>query len=180
MKFELVALFDKDTYSEIEEVQRNICKKYRIYKSTHPVYIPLGTIFDPEVNKLNNVITKILEPYKKFKVGINNSLTLNNQGKLVNIKIENKGYIVRIHRNITDTLSLHGFNINNKNNSLTMPLALANYNIRKACNNSDIPVYKHLLQTEHIKFAKIDKLELWRLNGNHKDIVVKSFPLKEY
>ncbi|KYH34893.1 hypothetical protein CLTEP_12150 [Clostridium tepidiprofundi DSM 19306] len=180
MKFELVALFDKNTCAGIEELQRNICRKYKIHKSTHPLYIPLGTIFNPDINKLNNIITKVLEPYKKFKVGINNSLTLNNQGKLVNIMIDNRGYIIRIQRNIEDTLSLHGFNINNKNNTINIPLALANYNIKKAYNDSGIPVYKYLPKTDHLKFAKIDRLELWRLNGNHRDAIVKSFPLREY
>lgn len=181
MKYELVALFDSETYPVIEQLQKNICRKYRLYKNTHQLYIPIGTIYDPEINKLDTVVTKVLQPYKKFKVKINNNIALNNQNKQVNVQIDDKGYIIRISRNINETLNLNGFNMNTSEYwHLFVPLASSNYNIKKACGNNSIPFNRSLLKNDYLNFAKIDRIELWKIIGNRKDTVIKSFPLRKY
>lgn len=182
MKYQLVALFDNESYPKVEQIQKSVCRKYRLYKNTPKLYISIGTICDPDMEMLEYVINKILKPYKQFKVKVNNSIGLNDNNKKVNLKIDKKGYIIRIARNINDTLNLYGFKTNVTdihNMNLSIPLANANYNIKKACNRSSIPVDKKLLTEDYLRFAKIDRIELWKLSGN-KSNVIKSFPLRHY
>lgn len=67
------------------------------------LHITLEVIEDPNINKLEEVIEKIIKPYKKFKVEINGAICFDPPYKSVNLKIENKGYIMRLARIINDT-----------------------------------------------------------------------------
>ena len=71
MKYYLVALFDTESYSAMEKIQKSICQKYKIYKNVPMLHITLETIEDPDMDKLSRVITDILKPYKTFKVETN-------------------------------------------------------------------------------------------------------------
>ena len=52
MKYFLVALFDDQSNSTIQNIQRNICRKYKLYKSSPNLYIPISAITNPDVEKL--------------------------------------------------------------------------------------------------------------------------------
>ncbi|AWZ49691.1 hypothetical protein [Hathewaya limosa] len=185
MKYQLVALFDEESHNRIESIQKQVCRRYRLYKSNPSIYIPLSTMVNPNLEKLDMVVSKILNPYKKFKVEITNSIYVNNDHKQVGLIIDEKGYISRISRNILEILSLHGFNLNsmtceNLSSSLKIPMANTNYNVKKASSQSLLTVNKNLLPADYLSVAKINRIELWKLNGNKKDCVIKSFPLKNF
>jgi len=98
MKYYLVALLDEGYTNEILDIQKNISKKYKLYKNSSNFYIPLGSVSSIEIEKLDELVTKIIHPYKKFKVGIDNNLMLSEDLSTLNLKVEDKGYINRISR----------------------------------------------------------------------------------
>ena len=182
MKYFLVALFDDQSNSTIQNIQRNICRKYKLYKSSPNLYIPISAITNPDLEKLDVVISKIIVPYKKFKVGISNSIGLSENFSQVNLKVEDKGYIFRLARSITDTLDLHGFNVKNDNDIIDLRILLANANhiIKKSCNGGTLSIDDTLNSDDFFKFAKVCRLELWKQVSNKKEMIVKTYELREY
>lgn len=181
MKYHLVALFDNESNKFIEKAQKNLCKKYKLYKTNKQFYIHIQTLIDPDMDKLNKIISEKLSPYKKFKVQIKPDFYLDKSFKTINFKIESKGYITRIARNITDTLKLSGFNLDhNRNHNLYISLANCNYSIRKSLNNEANPKIKFRESDDIYDYAKINRLELWKPINNKKEILVKNYPLREF
>ncbi|WP_291634420.1 hypothetical protein [Clostridium sp.] len=182
MKYFLVALFDELSIPIIQNIQKDICTKYKLYKSSPIIYIPITAITNPDLEKLDVVISKIIVPYKKFKVGIHNSIGLSENFSQVNLKVKDKGYIFRIARNIIDTLDLHGFNVKNDNNSIDLHILLANANhiIKKSCNGGTIAIDDTINKDEFFNFAKVSRLELWKQISTKKEILVKTYALRDY
>lgn len=182
MKYYLVALFDEDSYSKIEEVQKNLCRKYKLYKNLPTLHITLEVVENPDMDKLDKIISDIIKPYKKFRVEINGAMCFNAPYKSVTLKIENMGYIMRLSRQFNDKLKLHGFEVreNIQDWDLHVSLASPNFSVREwsveeyaaACETAKIEDFKRM--------AKIDRIELWKPVNNKKDMLVKSFPLKNY
>ncbi|AYD41309.1 2'-5' RNA ligase family protein [Clostridium fermenticellae] len=183
MKYYLVALFDKDSCSNMEKVQRNICRKYKLYKNIHMPHIVMEVLEDPDIDKVSGIIADILQPYKKFKVEINNDLSFNANFKIVDIKVESKGYIIRLARQINEMLRLYKFNIkeNNFDNcNLYIPLVRANFGLREWNNKEYIAACENVKRNEIKHVIKIDKMELWKNVNNKKSTVVKTFKLRDF
>jgi len=182
MKYFLVALFDDLSNSIVQNIQRDICKKYKLYKNSPSLYITVSTITNPDVEKLDVVISKILVPYKNFKIGINNCIELTENSSQVNLKVEDKGYIFRIARNITDTLALHGFNVKTDDDKIDLRILIANANhiIKKSNNGGAISIDANLAKDDFLKFVKVSRLELWKQVNNKKEMIVKTYNLREY
>ena len=182
MRYFLVALFDDLSNSLVQNIQRDICRKYKLYKSSPSINIKVSTITNPDVEKLDVVISKILVPYKHFKVGINNSIELTENLSQVNLKIEDKGYIFRIARNITDTLALHGFNVKTEDDIIDLHILIANANhiIKKTYNGGPIAIDATLPKDDFFKFVNVARLELWKQVSNKKEMLVKTYELREY
>lgn len=182
MKYFIVALFDDDSNSKIQNIQRDICRKYKLYKSSPNLYIPITAITNPDLEKLDVVVSKIIGPYKKFKVDLNNSIGLSENFSQVNLKVQDKGYIFRLARNITDTLDLHGFNVNKDNEAIDLRILIANANhiIKKTSNGGTISIDDSLNKDDFFKFAKVSRLELWKQVSNKKEMLVKTYNLRDY
>jgi hypothetical protein len=182
MKYFLVALFDDGSNTTIQNIQRDICRKYKLYKSSPNLYISISSITNPDLEKLDVVISKIMVPYKKFKVNINNAINLSENFSQVNLKVEDKGYIYRLARSITDTLDLHGFNVKTEDDNINLRILLANANhiIKKSYNGGSICIDSALDKDDFFKFAKVSRLELWKQVSNKKEMVVKTYNLREY
>lgn len=182
MKYYLVALFDKESYSYIEEMQKGICRKYKIYKNIPMLHITLEVIGDPDVDKLTKIISDILKPYKKFKVEINGAICFDPPYKSVNLKVESRGYIIRLARNINEILKLHGFDVrdNIEHWDLHVSLANTNYAIREWSSKEYIAACESAKKEDMHRMAKIDRIELWKPINNKKEMVIKSFLLKDY
>ncbi|MCJ7688832.1 MAG: hypothetical protein MUO60_05880 [Clostridiaceae bacterium] len=182
MKYFLVALFDDDSNSIIKNIQRDICRKYKLYKSSPNLYIPITAITNPDIEKLDVVVSKIISPYKKFKVDLNNNIGLSENFSQVNLKVEDKGYIFRLARSITDTLDLHGFNVNKEKDAINLHILLANANhiIKKSSNGGTISIDDNLDKDDFFKFAKVSRLELWKQISNKKEMLVKTYTLRDY
>jgi 2''-5'' RNA ligase len=182
MKYYLVALFDKNSYSYIEEIQKNICKKYKIYKNMPMLHITLEVIGDPDVEKLNKIISDMIRPYKKFKVEINGAICFDPPYKSVNLKIENKGYVIRLARQLNDTLKLHGFDVRDNIDNWDLHVSLANTNhaIREWSSKEYVAACQNAKKEDIHKMVKIDRIELWKPINNKREMVVKSFLLKDF
>ena len=68
MKYYLVALFDDESYKNLSPIQRNLSKRFRANRNSPIPYIPLEVIENPNIDKLDVVVDKIVKPYKNFKV----------------------------------------------------------------------------------------------------------------
>lgn len=182
MKYYLVALFNEDSYREIEEFQKNICRRHRLYKNLPVLHITLEIVGDPDMNKLDEILIKILKPYKKFKVEIKDVICFDDPFKSVNLKIENKGYIGRLSRIINDTLKLHGFDVRGtiEDWDLHISLANTNYAVREWSRSEYATACSTAKSEGYYKLATVDKIELWKPINNKKEMIVKSYPLRDY
>lgn len=182
MKYYLVALFDAESYSDVEGIQKNICQKYRLHKNVHTLHITLEIIEDPDIDKLTKVMGDILKPYKKFKVETNGLISFEPSYKSINLKIEGKGYIIRLARTINDTLKLHGFNVreNLTNFDLHVSLANTNYAVKEWTGKEYVAASSNSKQNGFYKLVKVNRIELWKSTNNKKDMLVKSFPLRDF
>lgn len=184
MKYYLVALFDDESHNFVEKLQRSITRKYRLHQSHNSLNynIILEIIDDPDFEKLDTLIEKILKPYKKFKVEINNLLSFDPPSKYVNLKIENKGYIVRLARNINDTLKLSGFNVRDHLDNINLHVHIANASSPSKYLLKEAPsINMSTFNNPNSKLlAKIDRFELWKSINNKKKVLVKSYKLRQF
>ncbi|MBU5315685.1 2'-5' RNA ligase family protein [Clostridium bornimense] len=173
MKYNLVALFDNDSNKLIDFNYRHISKRN---KNIHhiPLHIVLETIDDPDINKLNDLISKILRPYKKFKVHLDTIYTLSSNNRNQYIGVEERGYINGLVRNLNEDLKLSGFKVKDieSTEELFIPLS---QNLSKNFSSKS-----NLSQTSIDSFAKIEKVELWKIVGNKKYSVVHTYNLREF
>lgn len=180
MKYYLVAMFDKESNEYLEQVQKNLCKKYKLYKSLPLLYITLEVINDPDLEKLDKILTDILKPYKKFKVMLNGAECSNSAQKFANLKIENKGYIMRLSRLFNDRLKLYGFDIKSNAASHDLTIALTGSIFRNKEDNAKEKNSELVRYEDLSRMLTIDRLELWKNVNNRKEMVVKKYPLRDY
>lgn len=173
MKYYLVALFDDVSYKNLSPIQRSLSKKYRANRNSPIPYIPLEVIENPNIDKLNTIIDKILKPYKNFKVELSSTVTLCDSNKTLNLKIEKIGYIKKLDRLINDNLKLYGFNVKSDNTDLHLSLANINY-INRDNKKLDTEIeYKPSIST-----LKVNRLELWKISNNRRETLIQTYPLK--
>ena len=173
MKYYLVALFDDVSYKNLSPIQRSLSKKYRANRNSPIPYIPLEVIENPNIDKLNTVIDKILKPYKNFKVELSSTITLCDSNKTLNLKIEKIGYIKKLNRLIGDNLKLHGFNVKNDNADLHLSLANINY-----VNRDNKKFDTEIEYKPNISTLKVNRLELWKISNNRRETLIQTYPLK--
>ncbi|ERK28622.1 MULTISPECIES: 2'-5' RNA ligase family protein [Clostridium] len=182
MRYYLVALFDDDSYKQIEPIQKNLSKKYKLYRNLPKLHITLEVIEDPDIEKLDIVLSKIFKPYKRFKVELKDILCFNEPYKSVNLKVESKGYIKKITRNVNDTLKLHGFRVRDNIDNWDLHVSLANTNFaQREWKKNEYEIACSTAKTEGFyNLAKISKVELWKPINNKKEMVIKSYELKTF
>lgn len=173
MKYYLVALFDDVSYKNLGPIQRSLSKKYRANRNSPIPYIPLEVIENPNIDKLNTVMDKILKPYKNFKVELSSTVTLCDSNKTLNLKIEKIGYIKKLDRLIADNLKMHGFNIKSDNDDLHLSLANINY-----LNKDNKKFDSEIEYKPNISTLKVNRLELWKISNNRRETLIQTYPLK--
>lgn len=185
MKLQIVALLDENYISCLESMQKTVCKRYKAYKCTPSLYIPMVTTLNSDVETLNKILYKVLEPYKKFKVNVVNSLHVNLDSKLCSIGISQMGYISRLNRAILEGLEQHNIStensiINNPAFDFNVPLTSCNYTLKKLSTQGSVPFVKSQPTDSILNFTRISKLEIWKMNGSKFDSVIKSFELRQF
>ncbi|MFL0250876.1 2'-5' RNA ligase [Clostridium neuense] len=184
MKYCLIAEFTKESYSNIENVQRYACKKYKLYKKLQNLHIMLETMDEPNLDKLDKIMLEQIKPYKKFKIKIEPNLVYDNEQKAVALKVEQQGYIIRIIRNLCEKLNYSGFKLHYKNlddlYNLYIPIANGNYQLKNLFQQANQNVNNILEKSAGTSFFKIQGFKLCKLTGYKKISVIKSYPLKDY
>ena len=177
MKYYLVALFDDDSYEKLKPIQKKYSKKFRANRNSPIPYIALDVLENINLDKITPILQKRLSPYKYFKVECDNEVILNENLKTVSLKVENKGYINKISRNINDMLTLNGITSTPiSDDCLGISLGNLNYinkDFKKNAtnqseNNNDTTCYK------------ITRFEVWKILNNRKEVSVKTFPLRVF
>ncbi|WP_300382735.1 hypothetical protein [Clostridium sp.] len=176
MKYYLVAVFDEQSYKNLNPIQKNLSKRFRANRNSPTPYVLLDIVENPAIDKLEPVVEKIVNPYKLFKVQLTNEVYFSENNKNLNIKISDVGYIKRMSRLFTDTLQLHGFNVLDSNLETSMNLSIANINyVPKDIKKSEGEItYNCTCET-----LKVDRIEIWKFANNKKEVVIKSYPLKK-
>lgn len=177
MKYYLVALFDDESYKNLSPVQRNLSKKYRANRNSPIPYIPLEVLENPNVDKLNVVIDKIIKPYKHFKVEVSSKVSICDSNKTLNLKIEDVGYIKRLNRLLSDNLQLHGFNVKGIETDENLQLTLANVNYN---NKDNKKVINQLDSRFNLSTLKVNRLELWKISNSRRETLIQTYPLKDF
>ena len=177
MKYYLVALFDDESYKNLSPVQRNLSKKYRANRNSPIPYIPLEVLENPNVDKLNVVIDKIIKPYKHFKVEVSSKVSICDSNKTLNLKIEDVGYIKRLNRLLSDNLQLHGFNVKGIETDENLQLTLANVNYN---NRDNKRVINPLDSRFNLSTLKVNRLELWKISNTRRETLIQTYPLKDF
>lgn len=182
MRYYLVALFDRNSYSYIERIQRSMCRKYKLYRHMPVLHITLAVIENPDVEKLYKVISKLLGPYKNFKVEINGAICFEPPYKSVNLKIEKKGYITRLTRQINDLLKLYKFDVkaNMENWDLHVALANTNYAVREWSSKEYAAACETAKKENICKMVTVNRMALWKPINNRREMTVKTFRLRKY
>ena len=165
MKYNLVALFDNDSNRFIDFNYRHSSKRNNNIHHI-PLHIVLETIDDPDFNKLNDLLLKILKPYKRFKVHFDTLYTLSSNNKNQYLNVEEKGYINGLVRNLNEDLKLAGFKVRDLDINENLFVSLSQ-NSPKNFNSKS-----NLSQTSVDSFAKIEKIEIWKTIGNKKYSIV--------
>lgn len=176
MKYYLVAVFDDESYKNLNPIQKNLSKRFRANRNSPTPYVLLDIVENPAIDKLEHIVEKIVSPYKLFKIQLTNVVYFSESNKNLNIKIADVGYIKRMTRLLSDTLKLHGFNVLDSNFESSMNLSIANINyVPKDIKKFDGEItYKCTCET-----LKVDRIEIWKFSNNKKEVVVKSYPLKK-
>ena len=88
MKYYLVALFDEESCKSLESNQRGLLRKYKLPRNHLRLHIPHETIDNPILDKLDEVVLKLIKPYKKFKIELTGSSEFNEStNKALNLQI---------------------------------------------------------------------------------------------
>ncbi|NEU04339.1 MULTISPECIES: hypothetical protein [Clostridium] len=180
MKYYLVAVFDENSSSSLTKIQKSISKKYKLYKNTPVLHIPLGVVNSNDFEKLDEALHKVLAPYKNFKIMIDNKIVFNDSFNTLGFKVEDKGYINKILRSVSNTFPIYNVNIKMPNNgNLNIPIANANHNTRKSAGNGTLYINPQCEKDSYLYTAKVCKFELWKQPTSNREMI-KSYPLKEY
>ena len=179
MKYCVVALFDEETYQVIAPIQRNMSKKFRANRNSPAPYIPLAIIDNPNLDKLDPILDKIISPYKSFRIDANDLVYLSEPTKSVNLKLDDKGYIKRLSRSIFDTLSLYGFNIKTLGENF---ISIANLGyIPKDHKKQDVKLnFPEIYCNDNIVKLRIKSIEVWKLPTIKKNTPIQSYILKSF
>ncbi|MDV3428783.1 MAG: 2'-5' RNA ligase family protein [Bacillota bacterium] len=180
MNYYLVALLDEDSYENIEFLQKNISKKYRIYKELPKLHITLEVIKDPDIEMLSKTVNDIIGKYKKFKAEVNGTVCFQPPYKSVNLLVEKKGYIGRLSRVINEKLRNQGFQVRDDEENWDLHISLANTNFAKkewSIEEYSIACERSIKEDYH-RMIRIEKIEIWKPINVRKDMIIKSFELK--
>ncbi|MGL5150667.1 MAG: hypothetical protein ACRC7N_08875 [Clostridium sp.] len=182
MKYYIVALFDSESYENFNQIQRNLSRKYRGQRHSPSPYIALEVLDNPNVDKLNTVIEKIIKPYRKFKVELSEDVSFSESLKTLNLKIEDKGYIKKISRSLSSMLTLHGFNVKDLSSSDELAISLANLNyLPKDSKRNNQELKCNFVNGPKGKLTlKVEKIELWKMSNNKKETPIKTYELKTF
>lgn len=179
MKYYIVALFDEETYETIQPIQKNMSKKFKGSRNSPCPFIPILSFDSSDIENIDATVKKILKPYKSFRIDALNSVSASDSNKSVNLKIDNKGYIVKIANELEDFLSLGGINLKRYTN-LFVFLANCNYvpkDLKKQIVKLNFP---DLFDSEDILKLRIKKFEIWKGPLTKKVCTLKSYELKEF
>ena len=176
MKYYIVALFDKESYEVLTPLQKKFTKKFRANRHSPTPHIALDILETTNIEKITPVMEKVLIPYKKFKIEYSdNYISVNESLKTLNLKVENRGYIKKIYRSLTEHFELNGLNVKfSPKDDLGLSIATVNHINKERRNELDST------SNENINTLKIDRLEIWKMPSNKKEVCLKSFPLKNF
>jgi hypothetical protein len=89
---------------------------------------------------------------------------------------------MRLARVINDTLKLHGFDVRDNIDSWDLHISLANtnYAIREWSKNEYAAACSTAKKNGFYKLATIDRIELWKPINNKREMIMKSYPLRDY
>lgn len=180
MKYYIVALFDEESYEDISPIQKKASKKFRANRNSPTAHIALDVLENPNMEKLNSVMEKILKPYKKFKIKTGDNISFIEGSKIVGLNIEDRGYIKKIDRKLKDSLELHGFTTKSFSpDELNISLGNVNYISKDKKIDSKVLLNEFKKDCDNLTL-KVSKFEIWKITNNKREICMKSYTLKSF
>lgn len=179
MKYSIAALFDEESYQTIAPVQKNISKKYRANRNSSAPYIPIAIIDNPDLEKISEMLDKILCEYKSFRINATDEIFLCDAIKSVNLDIENTGYIKGLSRIINDTLELYGMSFTPFYENF-ISIASIGYFPKESKKSEGKIFYPNIYDKNKFLKLRIASVEVWKLPFSKKNNCVYSYTLKKF
>ncbi|MFW2491922.1 hypothetical protein D2A34_25710 [Clostridium chromiireducens] len=179
MKYYIVALFDEETYQVISPIQRNMSKKFRANRNSPVPFVLLTSIENPNLDRLYPVMDKVIAPYKTFRIDASDLVYLFEPTKSINLKIDDKGYIKRLSRSLSDVLDLNGFTVKSFGDNF---ISLANLGyVPKDYKKQDVKLnFPEIYDNNNLVKLRIKSIEIWKLPIVKKNTPIKSYILKDF
>lgn len=180
MKYYIVALFDENTYKHLEKIQMELSKKYNLYSKLPKLHITLEVIDEPDINKLQEIISNILKDHKKFQVEINDVICFDPPYKSVNLKVNEGGIITDLSKNFNKTLRAHNFNVRDNIEDWDLHISIANTNFSsREWSQEEFVQACTLLKSQKCNFlGTIEKIQLWSPINDSDKMIIHSYELK--
>lgn len=181
MLYYLVALFNKDSYDLIKPMQKSLSSEYKLYKNLPMLHITLAVIEDPDMDKLNKILSDTLKDYKEFEVHLNGVICFGGDCKSVNLKVdEESGSIKSISRIIHKRLCEEGFTLTSNPDTWQLHVSLANpYFAQRVWGEDEFE--SACIKLKNYGFNRellIDQIQFWRPINDESKMVVFDYPLK--
>ncbi|MGH4122770.1 MAG: 2'-5' RNA ligase family protein [Clostridium sp.] len=182
MVYYLVALFDSDSYTYVESLQKTLCEKYSLYRSGTDLpmlHITLEIITDPNLFDLDISLKNILLDYTEFQVELNGVICFDPPFKSVNLNINNTGTIYELSKNINSILKSQGYNVREHIENWNLHISLANTTFadREWSDSEYLDACKLAKDEKLLKTITIHCVELWKPINDNDEMVVKKYTL---
>jgi hypothetical protein len=146
--------------------------------------IRLGTVETSNLDKLIEAMVKFIEPYKYFKIYLENACIIENPNKIIIASVPDKGYVSRIERQINECFVQNGFNKTEPLSKLGLFILFSssvNFDKKTNFNFKDYEMHLKSSKKEILgKYLIIEGLEILKNGFVKKDAIIKKIKLKEY
>ena len=182
MLYYLVGLFDDESYTYMESLQKAICEKYNLYSPTTDLpklHITLEIITDPNLETLDMSLKNIIKDYTDFEVKLDGVICFDPPYKSVNLHIKNKGTIYKLSKELNSVLRSQGFNVreNIENWNLHISLANTTFADREWSDNEYLAACNLAKDENFSQTITVRAIELWKPINNTVEMVVNKYDL---
>ncbi len=175
MRYYLVAVLDKGSNKELENIQRPLHKKGKNFKKSPYIAIPVDQIDDPDLRLLETTLRDLLKPFRYFHVNITGKYINLAEERITGLPVTNFGYIKKIQRHLNEYMRLHGFKVPpEREEDQDFILSLSQDRIPRELENT-VNLFS---EPDNQKKFLVERFELWKSLNAKKDSIVFTIPLK--
>lgn len=174
MRYYLVAALGRDDNKRLERFQRPLTRKGKNRKAPY-IGIPMDTIEDPDLKKLEVQLKELLSPYRYFHVQVQGPYFNTPKFKVSGLTVTNFGYIRKLQRHLDEFLELSGFKVGGEAPeeepfilSLSADRLPQNFDVNQG-------VFE---EGQATGIFRVERIEVWKTLNAKRDSIALSIPLR--